>query len=1537
MSVGILFFSQKVSAQTDYEKIITNVNAEIKKGFSTSTAAINAGTATFMSNMNADGSFNDIPYAAGVAGDVPFNNHLTRLRTMAIAYTFTGATYYSDVNLYNKIVLGLKYWNGNIHDAYNWYNDQISYPQLLGEMLVIMRSGSTQLPAADLSAAINYLSSRDNPSTKTGANRVDEAVHWVYKAALTNDAAALNIAVDQAQSTLAIVNSGVEGINADYAFLQHNSQLMMQGYGRDFMDGIYNVAVYLVGTSFNFAPANLEIAYKFLHNSYVGTARGAYKDFNLDGRGISRINSNKGITANIVANAIKVHPAYATILQADYDRITQAQPASYSIPQPYHVHYWTGDYTTHNRPAYAFGVRAVSTRTVRTETLNGENKLGTWLTDGATSIRVDGGEYYNIFPAWDWNKVPGTTMRQFATPQTNNNNVNTYGNTSFTGGVSDSTYGASTYKQNNGGVTATKSWFFFDNEIVCLGAGVSSTQSEMVATTVNQALLSGSVSRKAAGATTTIAAGTQEDFSGNLNWVLHNKVGYFFPAGGNVSVSNQTQSGDWSAIGTASGAVSTGVFKLWMNHGATPANATYAYVVAPGLTTAAQMDAYNSSDIQILSNTPALQAVKHVGLNMVQVIFSTAGTLNLTGTAVTSITVDKPCAVLIKNINTTNPVISIADPSQQSAAINLTLTYQTEPQETIFAVMPTGNFKGSSKALTANSSAALFTPGVLAVLRIGGINGSNGTTGTTTPGTAGAPVHIDKYSVTAPGTFTYLSSIDLPVASTDNIFASSSTNEGYIIRSANKQWLSVMGYATKAVSGTIYSTTANPNIARTLGLIKYDGTVDLSTALSNFPVSGTAATAESAITTDGTVLWSSTNQGVSPMGILYTTPGSKDAASGNSAIVTASTGVIASVRTLSIFGGDLYYTGGAGNRIGTVAATGGLPVTAGSAVMTGLPVAAGSPAFATYTASQMVMFDMDSSVLGYDVMYFTNANLGAGLAGIYKYCKNADGQWAAFGSFGTTATEGIYFGLTGELVDGLPVLYATRGISATQNLATNQLLQLMESSGYNANMSATVAATTDATVSGKAGTIRGVAFYPTASYYYKGTGNLNELTSWGENVDGSGNAPINFSNDAQIFHIYNGTAATLSANLVVSGVNSKIVLGDGTNAASLSIPATFSISGDMDVYNNAVLNIQNTVAPHLVFVAKNSTVNFSAATAQTIRPMAFGNFTNSNNSSATLNGTVTVAGNLVQNGLFNGNATVIAPNGFTNTGTLAPGNSPGLFSITGDFTNAATGTLAIELGDIGTPGVEYDLLAVSGNATMGGTLNIAAVNGLVLQAGQTFIIVTAGAVSGTFATVNWPAGVTGNVVYTATTVELNVISGTLPLNLISFSGSVLQSGKNQLQWKTANEDNVAYFAIERSDNGTQFTFLAKKAAAGTGNNSYEQLDANPFAGNNYYRLKIVDNDGKFVYSNIIKLKNNASTNFSIFPNPAKNNLIVTHAAGSERSFISLLQADGKLLLKQKITTGALQSSLDISRLIPGVYIITVGVGKNSSSYKLIKE
>lgn len=1534
--IAIIFCFSKASAQTDYEKIITNVTVEIKKGYTASSTAINAATTTLMNNLNPDGTWSDLTYSAGAAGDVPFNTHLSRIKQMSIAYTFTGGSHFGSSTLYNKLVSALQYWNNNIHDADNWYQDQIGYPQLLGEMLIIMRgsgvTGTTQLSSTDENAVINYLSTRLHPSSNTGANRVDESVHWIYRGALTTNASVVNTGVTEALSTLAIVNSGSQGLNSDYAFLQHNSQLMIQGYGRDFLDGIYGIAVYVFGTSFSYTSAQLQNAYTFLHHSYVGAARGRYKDFSLDGRGISRVNSNRGITANIIAKAMAVDPVHVTQLQPDSLRVTEQQPSSYMVTQPYHIHFWTGDYTLHNRPAYSFAVRSVSTRTVRTETMNGENLLGKWLSDGATSIRVNGNEYYNIFPVWDWNKIPGITMREFATQQTNTNGVNSYGNTAFVGGVSDSSYGASIYTQNNGGVTATKSWFFFDNEIVCLGAGISSSQPENVATTINQSLLDGPVSIKSGGVITTMPAATQQNYPGNLSWVLHDSVGYFFPSAGNATISNQTQSGNWSNIGTSLGAVSTDVFKLWLNHGVTPANATYSYIVAPNILTTSQMDAYNTAAIQVLSNTSAKQAVLHSGLNIVQVIFSSAGTLTIPGTELSSVTVDKPCALILKNINTNNPTISIADPSQQNGAVNMALTFVSSASKNIFCTLPTGNYKGSSKVFTANSAASSYTPGTLAILRIGGVNGTNGLTGSTTPGTNGVPVHIDKYSVTGPGVITYESTIDLPATATNKIFNSSSLNEGYLTQSDNKQWISLMGYANTG-TGNVYNTTNNPNTARVLGLVRHNGNVNLTTALSNFPVSGTAATTQSAITSNGTDLWCVTNQG-NAMGVLYTTLGATNAA-GAPSVNVSSTAV--SNKSLSIFGGDLFYASNSGARIGKVSTSGGLPTTTGN-TMTGLTVAAGSTAFSSFSPSQIVMFDLAPSVLGYDVMYVTNSSTTTTLAGIYKYCKNAAGEWVSYGTFGSIASDGSYFGITGEVIDGLPVLYVTRGITTTTTVNTNQLIQLKESNAYNANMDALISATTDATVSTKNGTIRGVAFYPTAAYNYNGTGNLNELSSWGINQDGTGTAPANFTSPGQIFMISNATTATLSGNLTVSGENSKIIVGNGINATTLTIPSNFSINSEMDIYNNVVLNIQNDQTPSLHFLASNSTVNYASPAPQVIMPMAYGNLTNSNTNTSTIDGTVTVTGNFTQNGLLNGHGTLVVPNGLLNNGTIAPGNSPGQLSVTGNFTNAVSGILQIELGGNTAPGNDYDQLAVSGSSSLSGILDISLVNGFTPQAGQTFTILTSSSVSGIFNTVNWPIGVVGTVIYNPTSVVLSITSVILPLHLLSFSGNLLENNEVRLQWNTANEDNVDYFQIEYSNNGREFKQVAAKKAIGFGDNNYSKTLFNNESTIQYYRLKVVDKDGKFYYSQIIVIKNNAVNDdkLIVFPNPATNTITVTHEKTGKNASIKLIDINGKIILINTVTPGAMQTGFNISQVVPGIYILIFENNGTVMSQKLLK-
>ncbi len=93
----------------------------------------------------------------------------------------------------------------------------------------------------------------------------------------------------------------------------------------------------------------------------------------------------------------------------------------------------------------------------------------------------------------------------------------------------------------------------------------------------------------------------------------------------------------------------------------------------------------------------------------------------------------------------------------------------------------------------------------------------------------------------------------------------------------------------------------------------------------------------------------------------------------------------------------------------------------------------------------------------------------------------------------------------------------------------------------------------------------------------------------------------------------------------------------------------------------------------------------------------------------------------------------------------------------------------------------------------------------------------------------------------------------LPLNLLSFSGQRV-GNRHQLNWETSMEENTSHFEIEKSRDGINFTFLTQVAAAGSGANSYTATDAQLQTGDNYYRLRSVDKDGRYTYSKIILLQ-----------------------------------------------------------------------------------
>ncbi|MBS1567738.1 MAG: chondroitinase, partial [Bacteroidetes bacterium] len=258
------------------------------------------------------------------------------------------------------------------------------------------------------------------------------------------------------------------------------------------------------------------------------------------------------------------------------------------------------------------------------------------------------------------------------------------GTTSFTGGVSDSLYGVSVYDMNYDSVQAKKAWFFFDREVLCLGAGISSKAPENLTTTVNQCWLNGEV----------IKSGGTAD---NLAWVLHDSIGYFFPQGGHVNISTQTQSGSWYRINNfqQKDIVSGKVFTCWLDHGAQPQQAGYAYIVVPGIAGRKAMEDYRP-EMRICQNTDTLQAVEHTGLGLLQIVFYKAGRLN-TGTL--SVSADQPCVLSIKNVHGAKPVLYIADPAGVQRQIAVSLQWSaTGKTSRVLCTLPQGAYAGATAA-----------------------------------------------------------------------------------------------------------------------------------------------------------------------------------------------------------------------------------------------------------------------------------------------------------------------------------------------------------------------------------------------------------------------------------------------------------------------------------------------------------------------------------------------------------------------------------------------------------------------------------------------------------------------------------------------------------------------------------------------------------------------------------------------------------------------------------------------------------------------
>lgn len=165
----------------------------------------------------------------------------------------------------------------------------------------------------------------------------------------------------------------------------------------------------------------------------------------------------------------------------------------------------------------------------------------------------------------------------------------------------------------------------------------------------------------------------------------------------------------------------------------------------------------------------------------------------------------------------------------------------------------------------------------------------------------------------------------------------------------------------------------------------------------------------------------------------------------------------------------------------------------------------------------------------------------------------------------------------------------------------------------------------------------------------------------------------------------------------------------------------------------------------------------------------------------------------------------------------------------------------------------------------------------------------------------------------------------LPIELIDFNAENKQDYIN-LSWISGPTKPGSFFQIERSQDGKHFeTILTVNGKSASSSNSdseyYTAKDERPYTGNNYYRLKCTDADGKTIYSKIVKATTPIKSHTSVYPNPASNFIYIT---GLTTSIIHTEWYDisGRLVMAQRIAAQNGTTRIDLSpTLISGSYLL----------------
>ncbi len=607
---------------------------------------------------------------------------------MARGYATPESDYYKNEQLCEDIIYCLEYMWENYYGGTtskmpagtNWHDSFVEAPLLMTICLLAVRDSLEYEQIDHLTDWMDYLQNESPYTTGTSANLINQTRWIVLSAALQKDGLRIRKAIGKLADDMFRITTQMNGVYADGSYIFHDDVPYTTGYGADILSSMSYVVYVVADTEYAFSEEQINMQIDWVFDVFEpimwrGNAMSA-----VSGRmiwsnpseaarahytinGMVRIAEYAGERAGQVKSLLKYYLTENTLryennlsmstagLIMDLRNDDSIQPAADRVGAK--VFNKMARLTTH-RGDFASMLAMSSPIVSRYEhfiwsSTSQENPYAWYKGAGMLYVYADSltqfdqafHRYINPY------RIPGTTVD--TRTRNADNNTKIYNQSDFAGGVQMDIYAAAGFQYDNkngdfdSDLVAKKSYFFFDNEYVMLGADITSTKDEGVITTVENQKLASSAIKMYLNDNEEAVTATKDTLVEGVKYAYISKYGSIvFPEKQELTVKLASNSG-------------TRFAEIFFDHGVNPTEDTYSYIILPLASREEGKAYYEKPDVEILSNTKEIQAVRENKLGMTGIVFWTA-------TEFDGITPDFACTMLVKDTEG-GMDIAVSDPT----------------------------------------------------------------------------------------------------------------------------------------------------------------------------------------------------------------------------------------------------------------------------------------------------------------------------------------------------------------------------------------------------------------------------------------------------------------------------------------------------------------------------------------------------------------------------------------------------------------------------------------------------------------------------------------------------------------------------------------------------------------------------------------------------------------------------------------------------------------------------------------------------------